>query len=122
MAAAIKRTTLKLGMIPADGIGKEVIPVSTPPIIQLGVLRETILIDRPHSESLRRLDPLCPGLSSSRSWLVGRSSTRMERLFLMRLSGRSLLWYPRGSRVKTVCVPVKQAHAARSGLGVMRID
>jgi hypothetical protein len=27
MAAAIKRTTLKLGMIPADGIGKEVIPV-----------------------------------------------------------------------------------------------
>lgn len=29
MAAAIKRSTLKLGMIPADGIGKEVIPVSS---------------------------------------------------------------------------------------------
>ena len=27
-AAAIKRTSLKLGMIPADGIGKEVLPVS----------------------------------------------------------------------------------------------
>lgn len=29
MAAAIKRSTLKLGMIPADGIGREVLPVST---------------------------------------------------------------------------------------------
>ena len=26
--AALKRTSLKLGMIPADGIGKEVLPVS----------------------------------------------------------------------------------------------
>jgi len=122
MAAAIKRTSLKLGMIPADGIGKEVIPVSTPPIIQLGILRETILIDRLHSGSLRRLDPLYPGSSSFRSWLVGRNSTRMERLFLMRLSGKSILWYPRGSRVETVCVPVKQAHAARPGLGEMRMN
>lgn len=28
MAAALKRTSLKIGMIPADGIGKEVLPVS----------------------------------------------------------------------------------------------
>jgi len=28
MAAALKRTSLKIGMIPADGVGKEVLPVS----------------------------------------------------------------------------------------------
>jgi homoisocitrate dehydrogenase len=27
MAAALKRTSLKIGMIPADGVGKEVLPV-----------------------------------------------------------------------------------------------
>ena len=27
-AAAVKRSSLRLGMIPADGIGKEVLPVS----------------------------------------------------------------------------------------------
>ena len=29
MSPALGRTTLKLGMIPADGIGKEVLPVSS---------------------------------------------------------------------------------------------
>jgi hypothetical protein len=28
MTSAVKRSALKLGMIPADGIGKEVLPVS----------------------------------------------------------------------------------------------
>jgi isocitrate/isopropylmalate dehydrogenase len=27
MAAALKRTALRIGMIPADGIGREVLPV-----------------------------------------------------------------------------------------------
>lgn len=30
MAAALKRTSLKIGMIPADGVGKEVLPVRIP--------------------------------------------------------------------------------------------
>lgn len=28
MASALKRTSLRIGMIPADGVGKEVLPVS----------------------------------------------------------------------------------------------
>lgn len=101
MAAAIKRSTLKLGMIPADGIGKEVIPVGSHPVTR--TLRHidpifpdicetrilTRLIHRLLRGSLRRLDLRFQRLSSSRSWLVGRSSTGLERLFLMRLSGES---------------------------------
>ena len=85
MAAAIKRTTLKLGMIPADGIGKEVIPVR---LVSLDISQtDWRLTVRLLNELLRLLDLLCPGLSLSRYWPDGKNSTRMERLCLMRLSG-----------------------------------
>ena len=85
MAAAIKRTTLKLGMIPADGIGKEVIPVR---LVSLDISQtDWRLTVRLLNELLRLLDLLCPGLSLSRYWPDGKNSTKMERLCLMRLSG-----------------------------------
>jgi hypothetical protein len=71
-------------MIPADGIGKEVIPVS---VSREGKWRAR-LIDRLPSELSKLLDLLCPRLNSFPCWLDGKSSTRMEKLFLTRLSGR----------------------------------
>jgi len=91
MAAAIKRTTLKLGMIPADGIGKEVIPVRFfPPLLPRIVYDmkcEDELITRPLRELLKLLDLHFPNLNLSLYLLDGRSLIRMERHFLMRLSG-----------------------------------
>jgi len=91
MAAAIKRTTLKLGMIPADGIGKEVIPVRffSPllPRIVYDMKYEYELIIRPLRELLKLLDLRYLSLNLSLYLLDGRSLIRMEKHFLMRLSG-----------------------------------
>ena len=84
MAVAIKRSTLKLGMIPADGIGKEVIPVRIP---LLNSKVETDTDFRPLNELLKLLDLHFLNLNSSHYLLDGRSLTRMEKHFLMRLSG-----------------------------------
>jgi hypothetical protein len=83
MAAAIKRTTLKLGMIPADGIGKEVIPVRSGSLYKVEVETD----ERPLKELLKLLDLHFLNLNSSLYLLDGRSSIRMGRHFLMRLSG-----------------------------------
>jgi hypothetical protein len=86
MAAAIKRTTLKLGMIPADGIGKEVIPVRI--VSRPQIKRETDF--RPLNELLKLLDLRFPNLNSSLYLLGGRNLIRMERHFLMKLLGESV--------------------------------
>jgi hypothetical protein len=83
MAAAIKRTTLKLGMIPADGIGKEVIPVRFPS----SSTQKRLMISRPLNELLKLLDLHFLNLNSSLYLLDGRNLIRMEKHFLMRLSG-----------------------------------
>jgi hypothetical protein len=96
MAAAIKRTTLKLGMIPADGIGKEVIPVrfiSPLPRTVFDMKSEWELITRPLNELLKLLDLHFLNLNSSLYLLDGRNSIRMEKHFLMRLLGESVFYF-----------------------------
>lgn len=105
MAAAIKRTTLKLGMIPADGIGKEVIPVSSPLRSRMidEMKCEYELISRPLRELLKLLDLHCPNSNLSLYLLDGRNLIRMEKHFLMRLLGE----FPAGILVRSLeaCAP-----------------
>lgn len=48
MASVLKRSSLKLGMIPADGIGKEVLPVRVRPSSRKG---EELIRSRQLNES-----------------------------------------------------------------------
>jgi hypothetical protein len=92
MAAAIKRTTLKLGMIPADGIGKEVIPVRI--VSRPQVLKSKVETDfRPLNELLKLLDLPYPDSNLSLYLLDGRNLTRMEKHFLMRLLGELISYF-----------------------------
>ncbi|OAX35312.1 hypothetical protein K503DRAFT_377123 [Rhizopogon vinicolor AM-OR11-026] len=79
--ATAARQSLKIGMLPADGIGREVLPVSTLSTSRRKLIDTSIrvqklpfwLLDRPY-----------PNLSSSTYLLVSSTSQKLGPHFLMR--------------------------------------
>src|SRR5712691_7272506 len=90
--ATAARKTLKIGLIPADGIGREVIPVSVNQLSNVhflfNLIANAFALYRPHAEHLKLWDLTSPSSSSMTCWLGLICSQRRELPCLERPSSK----------------------------------